>query len=316
MNRLFKNIAFLFILLPAVVFAQDDWEKPAGGIEDARVVIEKEKVINLRPVSRRFKSIQFEVPKAVPITLNYQLPEVNAKLPSLQVIVRPKTMKTPPLDKLFSFNGKLGYGNYRTPLVLLNIGTKRSDEYMLDAYLNHISSGRGPNKIGNGLDNEYNTNFGGSGKYFLNNFTLNSDFNYRNYIYNIYGYDPDQMIASPESFFIRQNLNVFSFDIGLKDNNLKNAFDNEINLNLNYLVNSNNDPSEPAPRHEYNELRYGIEYAFEGNFDANLKDILTQAKKKCASGGTVRGNEIELQGDHRNKVKEALEEMGFTVEVT
>ena len=53
---------------------------------------------------------------------------------------------------------------------------------------------------------------------------------------------------------------------------------------------------------------------FEGNIDANLKDILTQAKKKCASGGTVRGNEIELQGEHKFKLKKFLIDLGFPEE--
>jgi translation initiation factor 1 len=53
---------------------------------------------------------------------------------------------------------------------------------------------------------------------------------------------------------------------------------------------------------------------FEGNIDANLKDILTKAKKKCASGGTVRGNLIELQGDHKFKLKKFLIDLGFPEE--
>ncbi len=53
---------------------------------------------------------------------------------------------------------------------------------------------------------------------------------------------------------------------------------------------------------------------FVGNFDVNLKDILTKAKKKCASGGTVRNNEVELQGDHRFKMKKFLIDLGFPEE--
>jgi translation initiation factor 1 len=54
--------------------------------------------------------------------------------------------------------------------------------------------------------------------------------------------------------------------------------------------------------------------AFVGNFDVNLKNILTKAKKKCASGGTVRDNEVELQGDHRFKMKKLLIDLGFPEE--
>jgi translation initiation factor 1 len=50
--------------------------------------------------------------------------------------------------------------------------------------------------------------------------------------------------------------------------------------------------------------------------DLDIDTLITKLKKKCASGGTIKDGKIELQGDHRTKVKEALEEMGFMVEVS
>jgi len=41
---------------------------------------------------------------------------------------------------------------------------------------------------------------------------------------------------------------------------------------------------------------------------------LKKAKHKCASGGTVRDNEIELQGDHKLKMKKFLMDQGFPEE--
>jgi len=49
--------------------------------------------------------------------------------------------------------------------------------------------------------------------------------------------------------------------------------------------------------------------------DLDIDALVTKLKKKCASGGTIKDGKIELQGDHRAKVKETLEEMGFVVEV-
>ncbi|MEA2056078.1 MAG: stress response translation initiation inhibitor YciH [Candidatus Thermoplasmatota archaeon] len=49
--------------------------------------------------------------------------------------------------------------------------------------------------------------------------------------------------------------------------------------------------------------------------DLDINALVTKLKSKCACGGTIKGNIIELQGDHRSKVKETLEQMGFTVEV-
>jgi translation initiation factor 1 len=45
--------------------------------------------------------------------------------------------------------------------------------------------------------------------------------------------------------------------------------------------------------------------------DLDLKDVAKQIKSKLARGGTIKNGVIELQGDHRRKVKEELIKMGF-----
>ena len=49
--------------------------------------------------------------------------------------------------------------------------------------------------------------------------------------------------------------------------------------------------------------------------DINIDDLAKTLKTKCASGGTVKGGNIELQGDHKKKVYKTLLEMGFNVEI-
>ena len=53
---------------------------------------------------------------------------------------------------------------------------------------------------------------------------------------------------------------------------------------------------------------------FIGNFNIDLDDLSTKAKKKCASGGTYRDNTIEVQGDHRFTLKKFLIKQGFSQE--
>jgi len=43
----------------------------------------------------------------------------------------------------------------------------------------------------------------------------------------------------------------------------------------------------------------------------DLKDLLKKLKSKMACGGTVRGNTVELQGNHLSRMKEALASLGF-----
>ncbi|MEM0466395.1 MAG: stress response translation initiation inhibitor YciH [Candidatus Thermoplasmatota archaeon] len=49
--------------------------------------------------------------------------------------------------------------------------------------------------------------------------------------------------------------------------------------------------------------------------DLDLGALVSNLKSICACGGTIKEGKIELQGDHRAKVKDALTKLGFVVEV-
>jgi len=46
----------------------------------------------------------------------------------------------------------------------------------------------------------------------------------------------------------------------------------------------------------------------------NLKEIASKLKSELAAGGTYKDGRIEIQGDHRKRVKELLVKMGFPEE--
>lgn len=46
---------------------------------------------------------------------------------------------------------------------------------------------------------------------------------------------------------------------------------------------------------------------------SNLPVILTQLKSTCGAGGTIEGEVIIVQGDHRQRVAEQLKSMGYKV---
>ena len=47
------------------------------------------------------------------------------------------------------------------------------------------------------------------------------------------------------------------------------------------------------------------------NTQINVKDVLSKLKSKLACGGTYKNEEIELQGNHTERVKEILIKEGF-----
>jgi len=48
--------------------------------------------------------------------------------------------------------------------------------------------------------------------------------------------------------------------------------------------------------------------------EADLDDIFRKLKSKFACGGTAKNEQIELQGDHKNRMKQALVDLGFPEE--
>jgi translation initiation factor 1 len=70
---------------------------------------------------------------------------------------------------------------------------------------------------------------------------------------------------------------------------------------------------------DIDKRRYGKFVTIVSGFDTKAEDIKELAKtlkKKTATGGTVKDDKIELQGDQRERAKKVLEDMGFKVEVS
>lgn len=50
--------------------------------------------------------------------------------------------------------------------------------------------------------------------------------------------------------------------------------------------------------------------------DKDLKKLAKQLKQKCGTGGTVKSGTIEIQGDHRDVLKQELSKLGYTVKLS
>ena len=47
--------------------------------------------------------------------------------------------------------------------------------------------------------------------------------------------------------------------------------------------------------------------------DNDLPALLTTLKSQCGAGGTLKGDEIEIQGDQRERVADVLRQIGYRV---
>lgn len=49
--------------------------------------------------------------------------------------------------------------------------------------------------------------------------------------------------------------------------------------------------------------------------DDDMKELAKQLKQMCGSGGTVKEDVIEIQGEHREKIAEELKKLGYKVKI-
>lgn len=54
-------------------------------------------------------------------------------------------------------------------------------------------------------------------------------------------------------------------------------------------------------------------YDFPEGSESYFKNLVKKIKRECGSGGTFKGDSVEVQGDHREKLKSFLEVLGFKV---
>jgi translation initiation factor 1 len=49
--------------------------------------------------------------------------------------------------------------------------------------------------------------------------------------------------------------------------------------------------------------------------EENLKALAKKLKQECGTGGTVKDGIIEIQGEHRGKIAQVLQKMGYKVKI-
>ena len=49
--------------------------------------------------------------------------------------------------------------------------------------------------------------------------------------------------------------------------------------------------------------------------EKDMKSLAKKLKQSCGSGGTVKNGMIEIQGEHRKKIAEVLERLGYKTKI-
>lgn len=187
------KLSYVFFLVSSLFFvsvqawAQETWNEE-GDIEDAEVIIEKDREIELPRANRNFERVPPLPVQKPQINVTYRFVDLSPALSDVSQEIRVLKIKEPPLPELFGNYAKAGFGNYITPYLELFVNNGRSEDYNYGLHFNHLSSRTGP--VDGANSGNSNTDLMFNGKYFSKTHTFSAEAGYQRERYHYYGYAP------------------------------------------------------------------------------------------------------------------------------
>ncbi|MEM1135110.1 MAG: TonB-dependent receptor [Bacteroidota bacterium] len=212
-----KNIKIGFTIFLTVFtisqgFTQDQWEEAAGDLNDARLLIEKESVLELPTKSKQLDKMQKIERERSAGTQEYDATPLLLSLPGIMPELEAAELRRQSDQFVQPYNGyiKGGLGNFFTTYLegYYYGGQEGLFEYGVNA--KHLASMRGP-KDGENSANSHNS-IGLSGKYAITQGILQGNIGFERDVMHFYGYDSIPLAAEFDLDNIKQAYNVF--DIG------------------------------------------------------------------------------------------------------
>lgn len=212
-----NKIILLAILLSFSAFsaiAQTGWEEGTGEIEDASVIIEKDRKIELPKASRNFERVPpLPEDKNRTADLDYTFKQIDLSVEPAMPQIRVFTIREEPLDKFYGSYIRVGAGNYLTPYLEFFTNNKRNDVYSAGFHFKHLSSINGPVDKRNSGTSE--TILAGNARYFTQPLIFSGDIKYRRNKSYFYGYDQTQEVDRDT---LKQVFNGIELTLGMEDN--------------------------------------------------------------------------------------------------
>jgi len=197
----------------------ENWDED-GAIQDAEVIIEKERHITLENANRGYEKVS-----PLPLQVNqgpqtYTFDRINYTATPFTPIIRINRIKEQPLPKLYGNYVKGGVGNYGTTYLEGYFNNKRSETHMIGGYIKSLSSSRGPVDKGNSASSQLSVGLDGS--YFTEYLRFTGAASYQRQKLFYYGYTPGTEVDRDT---IKQIYNGIDIALGMSDRNINEGVD-------------------------------------------------------------------------------------------
>jgi len=215
MYRFIKIIVFSFLIIPTLAFSQTDNEldKVVTYTKYNPVLTDAHKIEN-QP--------ELKEPEVQPLKLVYSFPDLRYKVKPAFTPVLAQTFKAQAPAYVQGNFVKVGFGNYTTPLIHLELHNGRNKNYAYGINAYHLSS-KGQPAYKSFMDDNVQVH----GAKFMNGNTLSGQLGYKRFGYNYYGYDHNENSFKSDS--VKQALNTvlgnIHYDNSKTSKKVKTAFD-------------------------------------------------------------------------------------------
>ncbi|MER2998171.1 TonB-dependent receptor [Pontibacter populi] len=228
------------------VQAQNNGWGEGAKLEDAEVVVEKNRVIELPNAARNFEKFKVDPPAVADRNVRYRFEDYRLPEQDIELQMRVLTIKQDELTKLYGNYLKAGFGNYATLYLKGYFHNKRSETSSFGANFSHVGSARGPEVKDQSAVS--NSSVGVHGERYLPGFTIGGRLGYERDKNHFYGYAPslqDEVDKdTTKQIFNRINAkgyihnqtseSPFLYKAGVKLNYLNDRYDmSEANIGLN-----------------------------------------------------------------------------------
>jgi hypothetical protein len=211
-NHIFYLLLVIMVIVDLSIKAQDqDWGED-GAIQDAEVVIEKDRQITLEKANRGYEKVSPLPTEPDTVAQQYSFDPIHYSATPFTPRIRVNRIKEEPLPKLYGNYVKGGIGNYGTTYLEGFFNHKRSETHTIGGHIKSLNSARGPVDKGNSATSEFDVGFNGS--YFTDNLTFHgsADFDRDKLFY--YGYTPGLEVDRDS---IKQIYSKVDIGLGLED---------------------------------------------------------------------------------------------------
>jgi hypothetical protein len=210
MRYLISTFAVLLIC-SIQTLAQSTWGED-GEIEDAEILIEKDRKIELPPALRNFEKVSPPPVQPVKTNLEYDFKPFKVNFSDFDPRIRVLTIKDETIPKLYGNYLKGGIANYGTPYLEGYFNNKRNKDYSYGARFRHLSSLTGPV---DGRNSGTSDNLIGlNGKYFGDHVNISSELSYERMMRHFYGYQPGLEVKRDT---IRQVYGFFNANVAFEN---------------------------------------------------------------------------------------------------